>query len=312
MSKSLVPILTLAFVIIAGLCCTPAPGQAIDPSVDKIHIGDLIEVDELGGFDYDWRGRLTPEGFLDGFTKIADPVFGLCKTPDELAETIREAYARTLRDPRVAVRILDRSERAVAILDGAIRQPMRLQIRRPVRLSELAVIGGGFTDKASGKITILRPPNQSCGSTETSTTITKVKISEILSGDQAADMFIRSGDLVTVESVEPVYVTGGVNRPGRLDWRDGATLSRVVAAAGGVSGRGVSGRVSIFRREASISTVIDADLDKIISGAAEDIDIRPSDIIDVPLRGQPKRTTPPVAENSESQPRQHLPLRIIN
>jgi protein involved in polysaccharide export with SLBB domain len=311
-STSLVPILTLAFVIIAGLCCTPALGQAIDPSVDKIHIGDLIEVDELGGFDYDWRGGLTSEGFLDGFTKIADPVFGLCKTPDELAETIRDAYARTLRDPKVIVRILDRSQRAVAILHGAIRQPMRLQIRRPVRLSELAVIGGGFTDKASGAITVLRPPNQGCGSTESSTTVTKVQISEILSGDQAADMFIRSGDLVTVELVEPVYVVGGVNRPGRLDWREGATLSRVVAAAGGVSGRGVSGRVSIFRREASISTVIDADLDKIISGAAKDIDIRPSDIIDVPVRGQPKRTAPPVAEISESQPRQQLPLRVIN
>ncbi len=313
MSRILVLIRNFGLVIVASFCYIPVGfGQAVASRDEKIHVGDLIEVDELGGFDYDWRGKLNPEGFLDGFTKIVDPVFGLCKTPTELAEAIRETYAKTLRDPKVVVRILDRSQRAVAIFDGAIRQPMRLQIRRPVKLSELAVISGGFTDKASGEITVLRPPNQSCDSTESTATVRKVRISEILSGDPEANMFIRSGDIVTVELVEPVYVIGGVNRPGRLDWREGATLSRIVAAAGGVSGRGVSGNVSIFRREASGSIVIDADLDKVISGAAKDIDIRPSDIIDVPLRGQPKRTTAPVAETSEVQPRQQLPLRVIN
>jgi len=312
-SKILFLILNFAVVIVASFCYIPAGfGQEVDPGEEKIHVGDLIEVDELGGFDYDWRGRLNPEGFLDGFTKIVDPVFGLCKTPTQLAEAIRETYAKTLRDPKVVVRILDRSQRAVAIFDGAVRQPMRLQIRRPVKLTELAVISGGFTDKASGEITVLRPPNQSCDSTESTTTVRKIRISEILSGDPAADMFIRSGDIVTVELVESVYVIGGVNRPGRLDWREGATLSRVVAAAGGVSGRGVSGNVSIFRRDASGSIVINADLDKVISGAAKDIDIRPSDIVDVPLRGQPKRMTPPVAETSEVAQRQQLPLRVIN
>ena len=314
MSKSLSLILHLGLIIVAILCHTPDTyGQGGDLDDQKIHHGDLIEIDELGGFDYDWRGRLNPEGFLDGFAKIVDPIFGLCKTPMELAEAIRQTYAKTLRDPRVIVRILDRSQRPVAILDGAVRQPMRLRIRRNVRLSELAVIGGGFTDRASGEITVLRPPNQSCDSMTTSTTVTKVRISEILSGDQAANISIRSGDIVTVESVEPVYVIGGVNRPGKVDWREGAALSRVVAVAGGVSNRGVSGTVTIFRREASGSVIIDADLDKITSGAAKDFEIRPFDIIDVPIRGEPKRSSPPVAEAGETRVRpQQLPLRVIN
>jgi protein involved in polysaccharide export with SLBB domain len=190
---------------------------------------------------------------------------------------------------------------------------MRLQLRRPVRLSELAVIGGGFTDKASGEITILRPPNLSCESQVSTTTITKVRISEILAGDQDANLTIRSGDLVTVGSVEPVYVIGGVSRPGKLDWREGATLSRVVAAAGGVSGRGVSGNVTIYRRVDASSVVIEADLDEVISSRAKDIEIRPYDIIDVPVRGEPKRTSPPVADTEETRVRQGpLPLRVIN
>jgi protein involved in polysaccharide export with SLBB domain len=278
-----------------------------------IHHGDLIEVDELGGFDYDWRGRLNPEGYLDGFSRIVEPIPALCKSPTQLAEAIREIYAKTLREPKVVVRILDRSQRPVAILDGAIRQPMRLQIRRPVNLSELAVVSGGFTDRASGEITVLRPPNQSCDSPVSSATVIKVRISEILAGSEEANILIRSGDIVTVESVEPVYVVGGVNRPGKLDWREGATLSRVVAAAGGVSDRGVSGDVTVFRRIASNSLVIETNLDKVTSGDAKDVEIRPFDIIDVPVRGTRKRSSPPVVETGErAATQQPLPLRVIN
>lgn len=314
MLNRLFPIIQIGLIIVVSLCYIPTTfGQQADLANELIHQGDLIEVDELGGFDYDWRGRLNPEGFLDGFTKIVEPVFGLCKSPTQLAETIRERYAKTLRDPRVIVRILDRSQRPIAILDGAVRQPMRLQIRRTVRLSELAVISGGFTDRASGVITVLSPPNMSCDSTASTTSVTKIRISEILSGDETANIRIRSGDIVTVESVESVYVIGGVNRPGKLDWREGATLSRVMAAAGGVSDRGVAGNVSIFRREVSGSIVIDADLDKVISGATKDVEIRPLDIIDVPLRGEPKRSSPPVAESADPRVRrQVLPLRVIN
>ena len=105
-----------------------------------IHFGDLIDVDVVGSFEFDWRGTLTPEGFLDGFDKIEAPVYALCRTEEQLASVITAEFVKTLRDPKVAVRILDRSNRAVAYLDGAVKIPQRFQIRRPVRLNELLVI----------------------------------------------------------------------------------------------------------------------------------------------------------------------------
>ena len=287
--------------------------KSVSPT-DRIHPGDLIEIDELGGFDYDWRGRLNPEGFLAGFTKVADPILGRCRTPAELAEAVREAYSKVLRDPQVRVRILDRSERPVAYFEGAIKQPMRLQIRREVRLRELVVIGGGLTDRASGEVTVLRPEGQSCESPDGEPTqLHTVKIADILAGDRAADLKVLSGDIVTVQEVQPVYVIGGIVRPGKVDWRDGATVSRVVAAAGGVIKGGLGGSVSIFRRDSGNSTVIEADLDAIMDGAASDIDIRPFDIIDVPLKGQPKRTIPPGVENRNVPvDRRTLPIRVID
>lgn len=294
-----------------------ASGAVSQPAVvpnDRIHPGDLIEIDELGGFDFDWRGRLNPEGFLDGFTRVAEPIFGRCKSPAELAESVREAYSKMLRDPRVKVRILDRSQRPGAYFEGAIKQPMRLQIRREVHLRELVVLGGGLTDRASGEVSVLRPENQNCETEPgAATRLIKLKISDILAGDQASDLKILSGDLIFVEEVRPIYVIGGVGRPGKQDWRETATVSRVIASAGGVSNRGVSGSVTIFRREAGSSQVINADLDAIMSGKARDVEVKANDIVDVQLKGQAKRSDPPIVEDRTERPdRRSLPMRVID
>ena len=306
--------LTLPFyVLIAFASLGAGQGDSVRPN-DRIHPGDVIEIDELGGFDYDWRGRLNPEGFLEGFSKVAEPIFGRCATPDELAESVQRAYSKVLRAPRVRVQILDRSARPAAYFEGAVKQPMRVQIRRDVHLRELVVMSGGFTDRASGVVTVLRPENQSCESPQDEPTrLHTVKIVDILSGDRAADMKILSGDIVTVQEVQPVYVIGGIDRPGRQDWREGATVTRVVAGAGGIAKGGVAGSVTIFRRESGAAKVIEADLDDIVAGDAADIEIKPFDIVDVPLKGQAKRTEPPVVEDRPARPdRRSLPVRVVD
>ena len=58
----------------AALVPTPTPEIVVEPTpvsipeseVNLIHSGDLIDVDVVGSIEYDWRGRLNPEGFLDG------------------------------------------------------------------------------------------------------------------------------------------------------------------------------------------------------------------------------------------------------
>lgn len=286
------------------------------PSIERIHRGDLIEIDELGGFDFDWRGKLNPEGYLDRFEKVADPIHALCKTPDELADIVRKAYSGILRDPRVRVRILDRSDRPPATVSGAVRQAYRFDIRREVGLIELISATGGFTDKAGGEILIFRPFGQSCEpvADESSRTI-RLTIEAMLSGDPAANPKIVSGDLVTVQAVLPVYVIGGINRPGKVDWRPGSTVSRAVAAAGGVSDKGVRGSVSIYRQaEGRLPLVIQADLDKVAAGESKDVELEPYDIVDVPFKGSAKRLLPPVVtDGTEGRTETPvLPLRVID
>ena len=146
----------LGVVLASGAVC------AQSDQANLVHFGDLLEVDVVGSYDYDWRGSLNQDGYLDGFDTIANQIYALCQTEADLSTAVQKELSKTLREPKVEVRILDRSNRAVAFLSGAVRSPKRFQIKRNVRLNELLVLSGGITDRSSGEISIFRPPNLNC------------------------------------------------------------------------------------------------------------------------------------------------------
>ncbi len=315
------PYLTLLFLlallpsVLFPQTALPATGQ--DTRDDLVHFGDLIDIDIVGGFDFDWRGGLTPEGFLDG-SDFAEPVFALCRSESEIAAEIEKFLGRTLKDPKVVVRIIDRSNRAVARLDGAIRTPTRFQIKRAVRLRELLIIAGGLLDGASGEISIFRPQKVSCAVTSSPTDnasqTLNIKIADLLSGKEAANPLIVSGDLITVSRALPIYVIGAVVSPRPIFSRDQITLSRLIATAGGLSKEADAGRVFIFRREGLEVRSIEADLEKIKNGDSNDEVLLPFDIIEVAAKGGSKRKYPPVTVEDPSNKRsaQNMPLRVID
>lgn len=288
--------------------------------VARVHFGDLIDVDVIGSLEFDWRGGVTPEGFLDGFDRIEEQVFALCRTEAEIAEAVRSEYSRFLRDPQIAVRILDRTKRPEAVMNGAVRNPHRFQLRREARLNELLILAGGITDVSGGEISIFRAAGSSCevnddgsaGPSKVSRTI-NIKISELLKGAPDANPEILSGDVISVIPAWPVFVIGGVNNPLQLALRSELTLSRAIASAGGVTKEGVAANVTIFRRVEGRSEVIEADLTKIESGSSADIQLKAFDIVDVAQKERPKRQFAPVIESEiiGAAAGQQLPLRII-
>lgn len=312
-----------------------------DTSANKpefIHFGDLIDVDVIGSTEYDWRGTLNPEGFLSGINFTQNPIYALCQTENDIAANIARDYGKFLRAPSVVVKILDRSSRAAATLYGAVKKNQRFQIKRPVRLSELIIIAGGFTDRASGTIQILRAPNLNCAGeiakretaavqmtektaqTSGETQYINVEINDLLTGKNEANPQILSGDIVTVLESKPIYVVGAVGTPKQIAVRAQLiTLSRAVDSAGGLIKGADASSITIFRRAGvgGVSKVIEADLEKIKAGAAEDVVLQAFDVVEVAQTGREKRKFSPVFNiidraADERRSARNLPLRIID
>lgn len=308
--------------------------------LELIHFGDTIDVDVLGSVDYDWRGTISPEGFLDALTGVQDPIFALCQNEEEVSVKIAAAYSKFLRDPKVVVRIIDKSKRPVSTIFGAVKNEQRFQILRPVFLNELIVFSGGFTDQVSGEIQIFRPRDVGCVKNKTekpsdentvsedgeskekfvpasqnnASEIIKLNITDLLSGKKSANPQIYSGDIITILEAKPIYVTGGVENPRQISSRSEISLTRAIASAGGLSKKADESDITIFRREDDTTKIIKADLKKIREDESLDVKLKPFDIVDVKVRGGDDRELPPVLEinTNKSGDNAKLPLRIID
>lgn len=287
---------------------------------ERIHFGDIVDIDVVGSLDHDWRGGLTPEGMLEGVSGLEEPVFALCKTESEVAALIQRDYSRFLKNPIVVVRVIDRSNRAVAYINGAVRTPQRLQIRRPVTLAEVIVFAGGITDSSNGQISIFRPPNTNClpDPSGPETSLNKpikilVNISDLLAGVDGSNPMVVSGDIVTVTQAAPVFLTGDIARRGRMNLTPELTLGRAIAAAGGIRNTGRGRKVRIYRRRMS-NGAMEFDFRAIREGTVEDPILEPYDVIDVEDSGRPTRKPAPLADGPGQNgiTLSKLPLRIVD
>lgn len=286
---------------------------SIATSQDKIRFGDIIDIDIDSGFEFDWRGSIDPEGNLEGITPYGDLLPAVCRTESELAALVQERLKTVLREPKATVRIIDRSNRAVAILEGSIRTATRFRIGRDVRLIELIVMAGGLTDDASGTIQMFRPDALNCEKSVggNSSQFTNIRISELVSGKSAANPIVRSGDIVSIQTADEIYVIGSVENPRSLSARSQTTVSRAIAASGGISKRS-DGKVVIYRRERGETALIECDIEAIAAGKAADVPLKAFDIVDVRGKGEGIRKFVPVLNGRNRPTTGQLPLKIVD
>lgn len=81
-----------------------------------------------------------------------------------------------------------------------------------------------------------------------------------------------------------VSVLGQVNKSGSLDYRDGLTVVQAVSLAGGLGAFAAPGRVKVTRRTGvgDETVTFEVSLPAIVNGKAEDLVLRPGDIVFVP------------------------------
>jgi protein involved in polysaccharide export with SLBB domain len=172
--------------------------------------------------------RGQSEGYLNGIDFVDEPIYALCRSEKRSRRMWRKATANCCETRKSPSEFLTVQNRPQARLYGAIKTPQRFQIKRPVSMSELIVVSGGFTDNVSGEIQIFRLQNLNCfqvvgeknlptDETErsgekfvaahqvTGSNYINIKISDLLTGKKESNPLILDGDVVTV--LKPIRFT---------------------------------------------------------------------------------------------------------
>ena len=220
-----------------------------------------------------------------------------CRTEGELAKEIATRYLKYQRNPQVDVFIKEYGSQPVAVI-GAVNAPGRFQLQRRVRLLDLLTYAGGPSARAGRNVQVVpaseAPRCEAAASgeqdavvSEESTGYESYALSDMMRGEEKANPYVRSGDIISVPEAEQAYVVGNVLNPTPVSLRDPVTLTRAIAMAGGTMPDTKAEKVRIIRQTpgSTNSTEILVDLKAINRREASDVVLQPGDIVEVPTAG---------------------------
>ena len=259
--------------------------------------GDVVEIRVFGQPDLNATAQVDSDGNLSSLPFLEEPIPAKCRSEKAVQKDIAAAYSKLINNPQVSVRLTERNSRQPATVFGAVRQSVRLEMKRKVRLNEVIAASGGFTERASGTIQVLHTEPVMCpepgeeADTQpidgTRIPLQIVKIADLRAGKIEANPVIRPGDYVLVTEAEPVYITGAVLSPQGVFLREQLTLSRALAMVGGPKKEAKLTDVRIYRQKpgSTEQDLIHVDMAAIKKSQKPDFLLLPYDVIEVPEAG---------------------------
>jgi polysaccharide export outer membrane protein len=204
--------------------------------------------------------------------------------------------------PEVSIEIVDFGSQPVSVM-GAVNHPGVHQLRGGKTLVEVVSMADGLKADAGPRISISRRieygpiplPTASTDSTG-KFSVGSVSVKDLLAGKSPAENIrVYPHDVITVPAAESVYVMGEVRKPGEVALKDNASISvlKALASAEGFGPAPAYKEARIVRLVEGTKErkEIPVDLKKILAGTAEDIAMRPNDILVVPPSGPKKAAT---------------------
>ena len=252
----------------------------------RIGAGDVLDIRILN------RPQLSREAVrVEGDGTIRMPLIegeiqAACKSEGELATEISKRYLKYYRNPQVDVFVKEYHAREVALI-GAVNEQGRYQMQRRLRLLELLSFAKGPTDKAGQTINIVRGPRTDTCATDSESTAAEggfisLNLNDTLRGEEKANPFVQSGDVITIPEAQQVYIVGNVYSPKSLSLKEPITVSRAIAMAGGPLRDSKTDKIHIVRQLPNgEKSEIYVNLTAIARKRAEDVMLQPNDIVEV-------------------------------
>ncbi len=228
--------------------------------------GDVLRITVFEHKNLSTIDRITENGF------IAMPLIGPVKVGGLTVPKVSKKISALLADgylvsPMVTVFVKEFRSKNVVVL-GQVKTPGLIELRGPTTLLQLLSKAGGLTENSGDTATIKRDQNGQ----------KKVIVVNLVSlfegGALASNISIQDGDMVFVAKGGMCYVTGEVKSPGVYSCKNKATVLKLIALAGGFTGKAAKSSVNIVRVVNGKKTIIkDVDLQK---------SLLPNDVIVVP------------------------------
>ena len=220
-------------------------------------------------------------------------------TVEQLETELDSRLKAYIREPQVAVTVTDFRSQPVSVF-GAVATPGVIQLRGRKTLYEVLSLAGGPRETAGATISIVRLsengpiplPGASPDPTGRYSTA-ELDLQRILDGrDPAANIEIKPHDVISVSegNSRMVYVVGDVQHAGAFNLGSQPYISvlSALSMAGGLGHTARQDKAKIFRPSPDPlkHEEIAVNIKQILAGKAEDIGLRPRDILVVPTSGR--------------------------
>ncbi|MFZ6846560.1 SLBB domain-containing protein [Undibacterium sp. RuTC16W] len=170
------------------------------------------------------------------------------KTPAEVAVLFanRLEQGQYVRSPKVAIKVLQQLSRTFSVL-GEVQRPGRYPLPNQLTLLDALSLAGGLNNRADKGISLMR---RGKGQAEAET-VDYIPLRIDPQTTQTPDKLnqkILPNDVLFVSSQKTFYVYGEVRKPGNYPIEEELTVMRVLSIGGGVTERGSTRRMTIYRK----------------------------------------------------------------
>lgn len=157
----------------------------------KLEFGDQFDVSFELSPEFNQTVTVQPDGYIT--LRGAGDVQVAGQTVPQLTETLRQAYAKILKDPVISV-VLKDFEKPYFIADGQVSKPGKYELRGDTTLTQAIAMAGGFQDTAKhSQVLLFRRVNSEWVSAK----IFNVKEME-KKGNLHEDPYLHPGDMLFV------------------------------------------------------------------------------------------------------------------
>ncbi len=244
------------FGVVPHLCCAEY----------YVGTGDVLRVTVYDNDDLSSKVMVNSDG------KIVLPLLGAVDVSGMSVPEVSAKITSLLADgylvnPQVNVFVEEFRSKKVVIL-GQVKKPGLIELSGEINLLELLSKAGGLTNDAGDTATIKRGKDDGVD-------VIVVDLDGLIErGDLSQNKQILDGDTVNVSKAGMCFVTGEVGDPGTYPCGNDTTVLKIIAVAGGFSGKASKSGVRIIREEQGEK--------KLYKGVSMDTSLLQGDVIVVP------------------------------